>query len=66
MKTILIILMVLTGILLFSTTVCGLWMHGQDVVEPGSITFHVTIALATVAVTVLTLGLAFWQALAVA
>jgi hypothetical protein len=49
---------VCTGLLLFSTTVCGLWMKfTNEVVDPSSKNFHMTIALLTVLSTVLTLGL---------
>jgi hypothetical protein len=51
------LLIVLTGLLLFSTTVCGLWMKfTNEVVEPSSKNFHVVIALLTVLSTVLTIG----------
>lgn len=63
MKTVLIIAAVLTGLLLFSTTVCGLWIRGQANVDATSIQFHMNIALVTVATTALSMGLALVQAL---
>lgn len=48
-----------TGLLLFSTTVCGLWLRfsGEPVVQ-SSVNFHVAVALTTVAVTSATLVMA--------
>lgn len=58
MKTAFIILTVLSGLLLFSTTVCGLWIRAQENVEQSSINFHMGIALLTVAAVVVTIGVA--------
>ena len=48
MKTVMIILDVVTGLLIFSTVMCGLWMKSQPQVDPSSISFHLGIALLTV------------------
>ena len=45
MKTAVIILDILTGILLFSTLVCGLWMRAQPQVDPSSIKFHMSVGI---------------------
>lgn len=55
MKTVVIVLDVLTGLFLFSTVVCGLWMKAQATVDPGSIAFHQTIGLVTAVLVVVTL-----------
>ncbi len=50
MKMLLMISAIITGLLLFSTTVCGMWISKQDL-NPAeyasSISFHGNIALAT-------------------
>ena len=48
MKTVVVLLDVVTGLLIFSTVVCGLWMKAQPEVDPSSISFHMGIALLTV------------------
>ena len=55
MKTLVIILDIVTGLLLFSTLVCGLWINGQPEVDPSSAKFHMSIAILTVVFTVVTL-----------
>jgi hypothetical protein len=55
MKTLVIILDIVTGLLLFSTLVCGLWINAQPQVDPSSVKFHMSIAILTVALTVGTL-----------
>jgi len=50
MKTVLMIISIITGLLLFSTTVCGMWIskHNLNPAEyASSIRFHGNIALAT-------------------
>lgn len=61
MKTAFIILTVLSALLLFCTTVCGLWMRGQEQVEQSSINFHVSVALAAVLMVTVTIGVAVKQ-----
>jgi hypothetical protein len=56
MKTTMIVLTVLTGLMLFSTMVCGFWMASQDQVDPSSVQFHMVIAIATALLTVATAG----------
>lgn len=55
MKTILIVSAIISGLLIFSTVVCGLWLRysGQPV-EESSISFHMTIGLATALITAAT------------
>jgi fumarate reductase subunit D len=48
MKVISIISAVITALLLFSTLVCGLWIHTNKVTDASSITFHMNIGIATV------------------
>ena len=50
MKTFVIVLSIITGLLLFSTTVCGLWIHGQGAKladYAGAIRFHIQIGATT-------------------
>ncbi len=56
MKTVMIVLSVLTGLMLFSTVVCGFWIASQEQVDPSSVQFHMVIALATTALTIATAG----------
>jgi len=56
MKITSLILTSITGLLLFSTTVCGLWLRSKGV-TPEGVSFHVKIALATVAFAVVTIGI---------
>ena len=58
MKTTIIVLSILSGLMMSFTLICGLWMHAQDQVEASSVNFHVSIALLTVALTAATLVLA--------
>lgn len=55
MKTIFLIGAILTGLLLFSTVVCGLWLRSHQPVDPSSLQFHMIAGLATAAVTAATL-----------
>ncbi len=57
MKTLIVILSIVSGLLLLFTIICGLWIRSQATVEPSSLTFHLGIALAASASTVLTLFL---------
>jgi len=59
MKTALIISAVVTGLLLFSTLICGFWLRysGQEV-EPSSLNFHMMSAVLTAAATVGTIVIA--------
>ena len=58
MKTILVISAVLTGLLIFSTVVCGLWLrYSGEPVEQSSLNFHMLIGLATALVAYLTVVL---------
>lgn len=51
MKIALMITSIITGLLLFSTAVCGMWISKQDLSPSeyaGSVSFHGNIAYATV------------------
>ena len=61
MRTLTLILGILTGLLLASTLICGLWMRAQEVVDPSSISFHMTIGVAAALVAALTLVLSVSQ-----
>jgi hypothetical protein len=55
MKTLLVISAVLTGLLIFSTVVCGLWLrYSGEPVEQSSLNFHMIIGLATALVACVT------------
>ena len=58
MKTVLLILAILSGVLLLSTAVCGLWIRYSGEADESSTQFHLLIGLASVAVTAVTLVLA--------
>jgi hypothetical protein len=62
MKTITMIMAVLTGLSLFSTMVCGLWMRysGEEIVE-SSLNFHLGVAVLTALLTVMTVVMALVQ-----
>jgi hypothetical protein len=55
MKTAVVILDVVTGLLLFSTVICGLWIKAQPEIDPSSVSFHMGIALLTTAFVVISL-----------
>ncbi|HTX78618.1 MAG TPA: hypothetical protein VMC62_03070 [Longilinea sp.] len=59
MKIAINILAVVSTLLLLFTLICGLWMKAQPAVDPSSVNFHVTLAIAAVVVTVITLVLVF-------
>ena len=54
MKTIMIITAVVTGLLIFSTVVCGLWLRFSPDIEDiaSSKNFHMTIGLLTAAASI--------------
>jgi len=47
MKTTVVILDVVTGLLILSTLICGLWIKAQPEIDPSSVNFHMGIALLT-------------------
>lgn len=55
MKIVVLVLSILTGLLMFSTVVCGLWIKAQPEVDASSISFHQGIALLTAAFVVVSL-----------
>ena len=61
MKTVIVIMAVLTGLLMLSTLICGLWMRAQETVDPSSISFHMGIALLSVVLALATLVVAIGQ-----
>ena len=65
MKTAILIISFLSGLLLFSTAVCGLWLYyGGDKITDytGSVNFHMGIAFMTGIFTFLALGLSIISA----
>jgi hypothetical protein len=49
MRLFAVLFSILTGLLLLSTLICGLWIRAQkDPVDPSSVQFHTTIAIASV------------------
>lgn len=48
MKVFLMIIAIITGLLLFSTLVCGLWIRANKVTEMSSLNFHMNIGIASV------------------
>ena len=61
MKTVIVIMAVLTGLLMLSTLICGFWMRAQETVDPSSISFHMGIALLSVVLALATLVVAIGQ-----
>lgn len=59
MKTALIISTIVTGLLLFSTLVCGFWLRysGEELTK-SNLNFHMVVALLTAAATTVTVVLA--------
>lgn len=55
MRTLVVILDVVTGLLLFSTIICGVWIKAQPKLDAGSVGFHLGIALLTAAFVVVSL-----------
>jgi hypothetical protein len=49
---------IVAGVLLFSTTVCGLWIRTSGQADESSTAFHMMIGIATAVVTVIALVLA--------
>jgi hypothetical protein len=62
MKTLLIILISISILLLLSTLICGLWIRNNaEQVEPSSIDFHMSIGIATVVLSTATMVLALFK-----
>lgn len=59
MKTVLIISAIVTGLLLFSTLVCGFWLRysGEELTK-SNLNFHMMVALLTALATTVTVVLA--------
>jgi hypothetical protein len=58
MKTLLIVSAVLTGLLLFSAVVCGLWLrYAGSAIAESSPTFHMGMGLAAAVFSMVTAGL---------
>ena len=58
MKTVIVIMAVLSGLVMLSTMICGFWMRSQATVDPSSISFHMGIAVLGVLLTLATIVLA--------
>ena len=52
MKTAVLIMAIVTGLLLFSTVVCGLWIRYSGEVDESSTSFHMTIGIVTAVIAV--------------
>jgi hypothetical protein len=55
MKMVVIVLDIVTGLMIASTVICGLWMKAQPEIDPSSIGFHMGIALLAAALVAVTL-----------
>lgn len=55
MKTLITLLSSASGLLLLSTMICGLWLKSQGA-TPESVQFHITIAIASIVLSLVTLG----------
>lgn len=54
---------IITGLLLFSTLVCGLWIRANEVSEASSLNFHMNIGIATVIFSTTSVTLLFLMSL---
>lgn len=48
MKVLSLVIAIITGLLLFSTLTCGLWIRANKVTDVSALNFHVSIGIATV------------------
>lgn len=51
------VFIILTGVLIFTTVVCGIWMYSQEAVEESSKQFHMISAFSTVLSSIITMYL---------
>lgn len=63
MKVISLIIAIITGLLLFSTLICGLWINANKVTDPSSLKFHMNIGIASAIFGFITVILLFIYAL---
>lgn len=64
MKIITTIMSSLSGLLLISVLICGLWIRTQKTnlaIPNDSINFHVNLGVATVVITLLTIGILYFK-----
>ena len=54
MKIVFLITSIITGFLLLSTMICGLWIKGNKVTDASSLNFHTTIGIWSVVFGILT------------
>lgn len=47
MKAFSLVIAIITGLLLFSTLVCGLWIRANKVTDVSSLNFHMNIGIAS-------------------
>jgi len=66
MKTAVLILDLVTGLLIFSTLICGLWIKAQREVDPSSVSFHLGIALLTTGFVIVSLAVSTFAVLRLA
>ncbi|MDF2936505.1 MAG: hypothetical protein K0Q90_1878 [Paenibacillaceae bacterium] len=57
MKAAALISSIITGLLLLTTMICGLWIKANKITDPGSLDFHVTSGIASVVFSFITLAL---------
>lgn len=57
MKAAALISSIITGLLLLTTMICGLWIRANEITDQGSLDFHVTSGIASVVFSFITLTL---------
>lgn len=55
MKTISIIIGIITGLMLISTLICGLWIRSNKITDVTSIDFHFKLGTASVILSIITI-----------
>jgi len=55
MRALVLIMAIVTGLLLFSTLICGFWIRAQEQIDPSSLSFHMWLAVLTALFTIVTL-----------
>lgn len=58
MKTIIIVMSIVSILVLLSTLICGLWINGQETADVSSVNFHRTIALISTVLSTITMVIA--------
>lgn len=63
MKAIILIFAIITGLVMVSTLICGLWIRANKVTEVSSLNFHMSIGIASVILGIITVVLVIVLAL---